>query len=236
MNRTPLILAAGGTLSFLVIFVGMSAAMGLLRHGPGPLLDALTGRAASHAPAHPPAGEAAPVAGHAPDAEQAQAQASAGGEHADVEHHAPDGAGHAPGTDAEHSAAAPEDAAPAPEAFISRARAMADLEESLTRRQQELEAERLRQQARVSSLESELATTRTQLDSVRASAIKDLAGVYQTMRPAAAAGIISQLDPDLQVAIIAQMEDRNAGKVLVEMDPRLAARISTRISEGKAAK
>lgn len=61
------------------------------------------------------------------------------------------------------------------------------------------------------------------------SAVK-LAKMYEAMKPAQAAPIISALDMDIILDIMSRMKERPAAKILAKMDPGLAAQVSTRMS------
>ncbi len=62
-----------------------------------------------------------------------------------------------------------------------------------------------------------------------AQAVK-LSKVYEAMKPASAAPILSSLDMDIVLQILSNMKDRQAAKILSAMNPALAAEISTRMS------
>ncbi len=61
------------------------------------------------------------------------------------------------------------------------------------------------------------------------SAVK-LAKMYEAMKPAQAAPIISALDMEIILDIMSRMKERQAAKILASMDAGLAAQVSTRMS------
>jgi flagellar motility protein MotE (MotC chaperone) len=61
-----------------------------------------------------------------------------------------------------------------------------------------------------------------------------LAKMYENMKPAQAAPILSALDMDIILDIMARMKEREAARILASMDTELAARISTELSLGGA--
>lgn len=61
------------------------------------------------------------------------------------------------------------------------------------------------------------------------SAVK-LAKMYEAMKPAQAAPIISALDLDIILDIMTRMKERPAAKIMAYMDAGLAAQVSTRMS------
>jgi flagellar motility protein MotE (MotC chaperone) len=57
-----------------------------------------------------------------------------------------------------------------------------------------------------------------------------LAKMYEAMKPAQAAPILSALELDIILDIMSRMKERPAAKILANMDAGLAAQISTRMS------
>jgi flagellar motility protein MotE (MotC chaperone) len=57
-----------------------------------------------------------------------------------------------------------------------------------------------------------------------------LAKMYEAMKPAQAAPIISALDLEIILDIMGRMKERPAAKILAHMDAGLAAQVSTRMS------
>jgi len=57
-----------------------------------------------------------------------------------------------------------------------------------------------------------------------------LAKMYEAMKPAQAAPIVSALDMDIILDIMSRMKERQAAKILAKMDAGLAAQVSTRMS------
>ena len=61
-----------------------------------------------------------------------------------------------------------------------------------------------------------------------------LAKMYENMKPAQAAPILSALDMDILLDIMTRMKEREAARILANMDAGLAAQISTELSLGGA--
>jgi flagellar motility protein MotE (MotC chaperone) len=59
---------------------------------------------------------------------------------------------------------------------------------------------------------------------------RKLAKMYEAMKPAKAAPILSSLDMEIILEIITRMKEKPAAKIMSYMDAGLAARISTRMS------
>lgn len=59
-----------------------------------------------------------------------------------------------------------------------------------------------------------------------------LAKMYENMKPAQAAPILSALEMDILLDIMTRMKEREAARILARMDAGLAARISTELSLG----
>ena len=57
-----------------------------------------------------------------------------------------------------------------------------------------------------------------------------LAKMYEAMKPAQAAPILSALDLDIILEIMTRMKERPAARILANMDAGLAAQVSTRMS------
>ena len=85
-------------------------------------------------------------------------------------------------------------------------------------RQQEVETLLARVEAKVQVMEEE-----------RDRMLGQLARVYETMKPAAAAGILSGIEVDTSTEILRRMKERNAAQVMASLDPQSAARISQRM-------
>jgi len=64
----------------------------------------------------------------------------------------------------------------------------------------------------------------------RESSATKLAKMYEAMKPAQAAPIMSALDLEIILDIMGRMKERQAAKVLAKMDAGLAAQISTHMS------
>ena len=59
-----------------------------------------------------------------------------------------------------------------------------------------------------------------------------LAKMYENMKPAQAAPILSALEMEIVLDIMGRMKEREAARILAKMDAGLAARISTELSSG----
>ena len=59
-----------------------------------------------------------------------------------------------------------------------------------------------------------------------------LAKMYENMKPAQAAPILSALDMEIVLDIMGRMKEREAARILAQMDAEFAARISTELSTG----
>ena len=77
---------------------------------------------------------------------------------------------------------------------------------------------------------TELAALQTGVGEQRDAQAAKLAKVYEAMKPASAAPILSSLEIDIVLDILTNMKDRQAAKILAFMNPGLAAQISTRMS------
>lgn len=64
----------------------------------------------------------------------------------------------------------------------------------------------------------------------RENSVEKLAKMYEAMKPAQAAPIMSALDLDIILDIMGRMKERQAAKILANMDAGLAAQVSTRMS------
>jgi flagellar motility protein MotE (MotC chaperone) len=85
-------------------------------------------------------------------------------------------------------------------------------------RQKEVETLLARVEAKVQVMEEE-----------RDRMLGQLARVYETMKPDAAAGILSGIEVDTSTEILRRMKERNAAQVMASLDPQSAARISQRM-------
>ncbi|NNE43680.1 MAG: hypothetical protein HKN12_05705 [Gemmatimonadetes bacterium] len=85
-------------------------------------------------------------------------------------------------------------------------------------RQTDIEALLARVEANVQVMEDE----RTQM-------LSQVARVYETMKPDAAAQILSGIDVDTSTEIIRRMKERNAAAVMASLEPQAAARISQKM-------
>jgi flagellar motility protein MotE (MotC chaperone) len=107
-------------------------------------------------------------------------------------------------------------------------------EELITLRQaaavQELVMEEGRRELEAMSREIE-ARTRI-LNDEQERSVSRLAKMYENMKPAQAAPILSALEMDILLDIMNRMKEREAARILAQMDAGLAARISTELSLG----
>ncbi|MCA9753659.1 MAG: hypothetical protein KC591_15800 [Gemmatimonadetes bacterium] len=85
-------------------------------------------------------------------------------------------------------------------------------------RQKEVEALLARAEAKAQVMEEE-----------RDRMLSQLARVYETMKPDAAAGILSGIEVDTSTEILRRMKERNAAQVMASLEPQSAARISQRM-------
>ena len=85
-------------------------------------------------------------------------------------------------------------------------------------RQKEVEILLARVEAKVQVMEEE-----------RDRMLAQLARVYETMKPEAAAGILAGIEVDTSTEILRRMKERNAAQVMANLDPQSAARISQRM-------
>lgn len=130
-----------------------------------------------------------------------------------------------------------------PEDYEAAERVFADMARERDRIQQEKES-LLALQSTVAVQEQVLAQSRTSLLEViqkledrqkvyveekERSAVK-LAKMYEAMKPAQAAPIMSSLDLEIILDIMGRMKERQAAKILARMDAGLAAQVSTRMS------
>jgi len=130
-----------------------------------------------------------------------------------------------------------------PEDYEAAERVFADMARERDRIQQEKE-ELLALQSSVAVQEQVLAQSRTSLLEViqkledrqnvyvaeKEKSVVKLAKMYEAMKPAQAAPIMSSLDLDIILDIMGRMKERQAAKILARMDPGLAAQVSTRMS------
>lgn len=89
-----------------------------------------------------------------------------------------------------------------------------------------LSQEREQLQALIAQLE----TRQKEYAAEREQSAAKLAKMYEAMKPAQAAPIISALDLDIILDIMSRMKERPAAKILANMDAALAAQVSTRMS------
>ncbi|MEZ4388759.1 MAG: hypothetical protein R3D98_14545 [Candidatus Krumholzibacteriia bacterium] len=57
-----------------------------------------------------------------------------------------------------------------------------------------------------------------------------MAKMYEAMKPAKAASILSTMDMEVTLAVLRRMKERPAAKILSFMDAGVAAQLSTRLS------
>jgi flagellar motility protein MotE (MotC chaperone) len=82
----------------------------------------------------------------------------------------------------------------------------------------------------LSAMVGEIETKQRILGEGRERSAIRLAKMYENMKPAQAAPILSALDMDIILDILARMKEREAARILAKMDAGLAARISTELS------
>ncbi len=107
-----------------------------------------------------------------------------------------------------------------------------DKEELLTLRQAVAVQEQVLDEGRreLAAMVREIETKQRILGEGRERSAIRLAKMYENMKPAQAAPILSALDMDIILDILARMKEREAARILAKMDAGLAARISTELS------
>ena len=86
----------------------------------------------------------------------------------------------------------------------------------------------------LSAMVQEIEAKQRVLGEVRERSAVRLAKMYENMKPAQAAPILSALEMDIILDIMGRMKEREAARILASMDAGLAARISTELSLGGA--
>jgi flagellar motility protein MotE (MotC chaperone) len=104
------------------------------------------------------------------------------------------------------------------------------LRQTVAVQEQVLEEGRRELQSLVQEIENQ---QRVLVEDRERSAVR-LAKMYETMKPAQAAPILSVLELEIVLDIMGRMKEREAARILAQMDPSLAARISTELSGGGA--
>ena len=78
----------------------------------------------------------------------------------------------------------------------------------------------------------EIESQQRNLDAEQERSVVRLAKMYENMKPAQAAPILSALDMDIVLDVMNRMKEREAAGILAYMDAGLAAQISTQLSHG----
>lgn len=131
---------------------------------------------------------------------------------------------------------APEDYKAAERVFldmaVERDRIQQEKESLLTLRQAVSVQEKVLEQGRahLQAIISKLDAKQTEYIEERERSAAKLAKMYEAMKPAQAAPIISALELDIVLDIMTRMKERPAAKILAHMDAGLAAQVSTRMS------
>ncbi|MBU8871877.1 MAG: hypothetical protein KOO60_13505 [Gemmatimonadales bacterium] len=131
---------------------------------------------------------------------------------------------------------APEDYQAAERVFLDMAlerdRIQQEKESLLALRQTVAVQEKVLEQGRahLQAVISKLDAKQTEYIEERERSAAKLAKMYEAMKPAQAAPIISALELDIILDIMIRMKERPAAKILSKMDPGLAAQVSTRMS------
>lgn len=86
----------------------------------------------------------------------------------------------------------------------------------------------------LSAMVQEIEAKQRVLGEIRERSAVRLAKMYENMKPAQAAPILSALEMDIILDILGRMKEREAARILASMDAGLAARISTELSLGGA--
>lgn len=84
----------------------------------------------------------------------------------------------------------------------------------------------------LSAIVREIVSQQRILDTDRERSAVRLAKMYESMKPAQAAPILSGLEMDIVLDVMNRMKEREAARILANMDATLAARISTQLSHG----
>ena len=100
------------------------------------------------------------------------------------------------------------------------------LRQSVSVQEKVLEQGRAQLQAVISKLDAK----QSEYIEERERSAAKLAKMYEAMKPAQAAPIISALELEIILDIMTRMKERPAAKILSHMDPGLAAQVSTRMS------
>lgn len=109
-------------------------------------------------------------------------------------------------------------------------------EELVTLRQSVAVQEQVLEEGRreLSALVLEIEAKQRVLGEDRERSAVRLAKMYENMKPAQAAPILSALEMDIVLDIMGRMKEREAARILAQMDAGLAASISTELSSGGA--
>lgn len=91
----------------------------------------------------------------------------------------------------------------------------------------------LEEQRKLEALHQSIAADKVAMKEINEQALRKLAKLYESMKPADAAQIASQLETDLVVEIIPRMNERSAAKMLSAMDVQRAVEITSLIAERK---
>ncbi len=103
---------------------------------------------------------------------------------------------------------------------------------ALDARQHAIEQAEAVMKKKVAGLEAVLARVQDvlqQQQKLKNKKIKRLAAVYDSMKPAKAAPIISRMDISTTISMLAQMDTKKVGKILAFLPPEKAVRISQRL-------
>jgi flagellar motility protein MotE (MotC chaperone) len=104
--------------------------------------------------------------------------------------------------------------------------------EDLRFAQRRLLLEKSEIEARQKEVEDMLATVEAKvqvMEEERDRMLSQLARVYETMKPAAAAEILAGIEVETSTEILRRMKERNAAQVMASLEPTSAARISQRM-------
>lgn len=89
--------------------------------------------------------------------------------------------------------------------------------------------DKLKQSQEISEIKQELAKLKEEkkkADIINEQQIKQLAKVYEAMRPESAAEILKELDNEMVVSIIQKIKQRQAAKIMAALPPERAAKLS----------
>jgi len=103
---------------------------------------------------------------------------------------------------------------------------LANVEASLAAREKSLDDQRELLEKAIGDLRS----AQQQFGQVRSDNAQKLAKMFDSIKPADGAPILTALDRETALDVLTRMKEKNAAKLLSELEPSLAADLSTRIT------